>query len=112
MGTGCPACSISYNPSKIGYLYILHYSDGDQDWLKCGITNDPELRFQRLSSSALKLGIETNEIDIYRFDDGAIPKNCERSCSKWLKLDLTLIMILRVKMSFSSMRPLKQLESL
>ena len=79
MGTGCPACSISgYNPSKIGYLYILHYSDGDQDWLKCGITNDPELRFQRLSSSALKLGIETNEIDIYRFDDGAIPKNCER----------------------------------
>ena len=78
-GTGCPSCSITgYDTSRIGYLYIHHYSDGGKDWLKCGITNDPFVRVSRLKAGATKFNIEIAELDVYKFDDGAIPQNCEK----------------------------------
>ena len=77
-GNGCPACSKwGYDPSKIGYVYVLQYSDGRNDWLKCGITNLPKKRLNSLKASANRLNIEISELEIYRFDDGAIPRNCE-----------------------------------
>ena len=78
-GKGCPSCSkTGYDPSKIGYIYILHYSDQIQDWIKCGITNHPEKRVMELKRSAENFNIDVIELDIFRFDDGAIPRNCER----------------------------------
>ena len=78
-GAGCPACAkYGYDPSRIGYLYIHHYSDEIQDWLKCGITNRPKGRILDLKKSASKFNIEITEIDIFRFEDGKIPVNCEK----------------------------------
>ena len=78
-GNGCPACAeYGYDSSRIGYLYIHHYYDGIQDWLKCGITNRPKGRILDLRKSASKFSIEITEIDIFRFDDGKIPVNCEK----------------------------------
>ena len=78
-GTGCRPCSKSgYNPTRIGYLYIHHYTDGKNDWIKCGITNVPESRIKDLRRRANKYNIEIIELEIYKFDDGKIPENCER----------------------------------
>ena len=87
LGTGCSACADSgYNPSTVGYLYIHHYSDGKNNWLKCGITNYPVDRIRSLRSSANKFNIEIFEIEIEKFDDGGIPPLCEREL-----LDMTEI---------------------
>jgi len=76
---GCAVCAdYGYDPSKIGYLYIHHYSDGNNDWLKCGITNNPVSRIASLRKSTNKYNIEIIELEIYKFDDGKIPQNCER----------------------------------
>ena len=78
-GRGCPACASSgYDPSKTGHFYILHYSDDKTDWLKCGISNNPTNRILSLKGDASKFNIEIVELDSYKFDDGAIPRNCER----------------------------------
>ena len=78
-GSGCPACASSgYDPSKIGHFYILHYSDDKTDWLKCGISNYPTNRILSLKGDASKFNIEIVELDLHKFDDGAIPRNCER----------------------------------
>nr|ANV79212.1 hypothetical protein [uncultured Candidatus Thalassoarchaea sp.] len=78
-GVGCPACSESgYNPSKIGFLYIYHYIDMHKHWLKCGITNDPLTRISSLRTSANKHNLEIIELDMYKFDDGEIPRLIER----------------------------------
>jgi len=78
-GIGCPSCAnYGYNPSKIGYLYIHQYLDEKESWLKCGITNVPKIRLQKLRYSANKFNLEIIELDIYKFDDGGIPIHCER----------------------------------
>ena len=77
-GNNCPVCAESgYNPSDIGYLYILHYSDGNLDWIKCGITNSLDRRLINLRGSANKFNIEIIPFDIYKFDDGWIARDCE-----------------------------------
>jgi rubrerythrin len=86
-GSGCPACAkTGFDPSRIGYLYIHRYSDEAHNWLKCGITNHPEERIRKLRASADKFNIEIIELDIFKFDDGVIPQNCEREL-----LDMTEI---------------------
>ena len=46
--------------------------------MKCGITNHPEDRLRALRKNAEKFNIEVIELDVFKFDDGAIPQNCER----------------------------------
>jgi Zn finger protein HypA/HybF involved in hydrogenase expression len=77
-GNGCPACAkYGYDPSLVGYVYIHHYNDGFNDWLKCGITNFPSNRISTLKRSAKKFNIEVTELDIYQFDDGFNARRCE-----------------------------------
>jgi Zn finger protein HypA/HybF involved in hydrogenase expression len=78
-GRGCPACAkYGYDPSLVGYVYIHHYFNEINNWLKCGITNYPFERIRTLKSSAKKLNIEVSEIEIYKFDDGVNAQICER----------------------------------
>jgi len=80
---GCAACAkYGYNPEMIGYLYIHHYSDENDNWLKCGITNFPDDRIKSLRKSANKFNLDIIEIEMYKFDDGAIPRLCEKEIMK------------------------------
>lgn len=77
-GSGCPACAeTGYNPSIIGYVYVHHYHDENNNWLKCGITNYPSDRFNSLKRNAEKSNIEVNQLEIYKFDDGFNAQQCE-----------------------------------
>ena len=77
-GQGCPACSKSgYDPSIIGYVYINRYLDSNNIWLKCGITNKPYDRINRLKQSAKEFKIDVSELEIYKFDDGFNAQLCE-----------------------------------
>ena len=58
-------------------MYILHYKDEINDWLKCGITNFPKKRYKRLSNVAKRDNIEVSQIDLFKFDDGYNASNCE-----------------------------------
>ena len=85
--TGCPACAKSgYDPSKIGYVYILTYNDGKNYWLKCGITGKPQDRFNQLTRAASRVNIEVQQLDIYTFDDGWVAQTCERELLDKLEL--------------------------
>ncbi len=48
-GNGCPMCSIpGYNPSKMGYVYMLVSHDGN--YMKFGLSNSPKKRIRTLKS--------------------------------------------------------------
>jgi len=86
-GHGCPACAkTGYDSSKIGYVYILHYDDGVDNWLKCGITNTPIKRFSRLTRTASRVNIGVQPLDIYTFDDGWVAQTCEQELLTTLEL--------------------------
>jgi transposase-like protein len=78
-GKSCPACAkTGYDPSTIGYVYLLTYDDGVDYWLKCGITGTPIDRFKQLSRAASRANIEVQQLDIFTFDDGWVAQNCEQ----------------------------------
>ena len=86
-GHGCPACANSgYDPSNIGYVYILTYDDGKNYWLKCGITGKPKDRFKQLTRAASRKNIEVKPLEIYTFDDGWVAQTCEQELLTTLEL--------------------------
>ena len=46
--------------------------------MKCGITNYPINRIRTLRRSANRFNVEIIEIEMYKFDDGEIPRLCEK----------------------------------
>ncbi len=82
-GRGCAICASSgYDKSKLGYIYILHYNDEKDEWIKCGITNNFKQRYSILLRSARKNQIHIKPLTVYEFDDGVIPYLCEKKLKK------------------------------
>ena len=76
-GSGCPTSSEwGYNPSKTGYVYVLHYSDDSSKWLKCGATNNPLERIGGLIRGAKRRNIEVVPLEQFEFD-GVVARQCE-----------------------------------
>jgi len=82
-GRGCAICASSgYDKSKLGYIYILHYNDEKNEWIKCGITNNFKQRYSILLRSARKNQVHLKPLTVYEFDDGVIPYLCEKKLKK------------------------------
>jgi Zn finger protein HypA/HybF involved in hydrogenase expression len=80
-GIGCPSCAKSgFNPDKAGYLYILKATKFN--YIKIGISNNPEQRFKNLKREA---PFNFEALTIKEFQTGQEAYDLEQSLHKQLK---------------------------
>ncbi|WMB74209.1 hypothetical protein RA178_06230 [Shewanella oncorhynchi] len=77
-GRGCPNCKQNgYDKNKAGHFYIVEWTDGNQTFLKFGVTNRDRVE-QRVYTQSTKTRFKPTLVTSSRFNNGEYPLLLEK----------------------------------